>query len=387
MSDQQIQKQMSETPRQVIQPTTEDTVSTGVPLPVIKPEDTLGVQVASPQETLIESVDSPSRRSDTEFLINTSHQGAVVIKPLLNDPFNPYNYGKYIVRFDSPIGGRQIATIEVVPDNFITLPDKLFVRDSFNKELVNCLVVIVCVSTTSALKMPEGFVLLSGSTDSSGTIHVNTPPAPGTFEITLTPAENVKDTLAPQPVQRVFYNNLNTNAEGNIPPVARKIGAGLGEIILRWGSTPEDLDSYIACSLEPTEPKYFSNRDETFTHGEQWMKLDSDVRTGSGPETCSFNFVPGVQYVYAVHNYSGESSLPDSQAVVNFNFSAADGTSITQERKVFKTTTSGLRWWIVCVIDGTTRRINWVDELLPGDACSGSTLGQFFSDKYPYAKF
>jgi hypothetical protein len=81
------------------------------------------------------------------------------------------------------------------------------------------------------------------------------------------------------------------------------------------------------------------------------MSLDIDVKRGFGPETVRFNFVPGYDYLYAVHLFAGEGTLFSSNAEVTFSdgFKVAVPKLADVDAKYEKA-----RWWIVAFIDGTT---------------------------------
>ncbi|MFG1488147.1 tetratricopeptide repeat protein [Oceanospirillum sp. HFRX-1_2] len=71
-------------------------------------------------------------------------------------------------------------------------------------------------------------------------------------------------------------------------------------VVLTWGSAPRDLDSHLAF---PNNHVFFGDKNETDAN------LDVDDTTSYGPETITIEQKhQGERYVYAVHDYSNQSS-------------------------------------------------------------------------------
>lgn len=100
-------------------------------------------------------------------------------------------------------------------------------------------------------------------------------------------------------VKKTGYSNLVVKCPCNgmtyaISPVMANLD-GL-RIVLDWGPEPPDLDSHLYFLREHV---YFGHREGQFTN------LDVDDINGFGPETITLERkLPGVKYLYAVHNFS-----------------------------------------------------------------------------------
>ena len=130
-------------------------------------------------------------------------------------------------------------------------------------------------------------------------------------------------------------------------------------MVLNWGATPRDLDSHL---LTPeiegnTHHIYYSNRG-SYT-AVPYVKLDTDVTQGYGPETITINQLFAGTYTYYIKNYSGgNSGLKNSNAVVQIYSGESCASNIIE----VPTDTNGL-FWHVCNIDGATGDITVVNQI------------------------
>lgn len=102
-----------------------------------------------------------------------------------------------------------------------------------------------------------------------------------------------------------------TQAFALVPAGAR----GEVRIVLRWGETPQDLDSHLWVGSDEI---YFASRGSLTTR--PFAALDVDDTSGFGPETITISGQASGQCVYAVHNYSGEAPISTSGARVQVYF-------------------------------------------------------------------
>ena len=89
--------------------------------------------------------------------------------------------------------------------------------------------------------------------------------------------------------------------------------------MLTWGATPDDLDSHLVCDMYSGERYHIFFNDRTFySEDERIADLDLDDVDCYGPETTTiYQAAPG-EYLFWVHNYSGnnEYELAGSGACV-----------------------------------------------------------------------
>ncbi|MEC7926643.1 MAG: carboxypeptidase regulatory-like domain-containing protein, partial [Candidatus Neomarinimicrobiota bacterium] len=130
-------------------------------------------------------------------------------------------------------------------------------------------------------------------------------------------------------------------------------------MVLNWGATPNDLDSHLKTpEIEGnTHHIFYSNRG-SYT-SVPYVKLDTDVTQGYGPETITINQLFTGTYTYYIKNFSGGSSgLKNSNAVVQ----VYNGESCAANIIEVPTDTNGL-FWHVCDIDGATGDVTVVNQI------------------------
>ena len=128
-------------------------------------------------------------------------------------------------------------------------------------------------------------------------------------------------------------------------------------MVLNWGETPPDLDSYLLTPIidDSTYHIYFSNTGSDTTA--PYAKLDTDDTDGYGPETITINQAFAGTYIYYIMNFTGGiEDLKNSSAVVQI-YSCESPTIIE-----VPTDTDGL-YWYVCDIDGVTGNITVVNQI------------------------
>jgi pimeloyl-ACP methyl ester carboxylesterase len=123
-------------------------------------------------------------------------------------------------------------------------------------------------------------------------------------------------------------------------------------IVLRWGSSPDDLDSHLTGPGSTTDAGnrfhiYYGNR-TAYIDGQIAAQLANDDTSGYGPETTTISDLTPGDYYFYVYNYSGdsESGLAQSGATVGIYtdsasyFFSADGASNGYYWSVFELTIS-----------------------------------------------
>ena len=129
-------------------------------------------------------------------------------------------------------------------------------------------------------------------------------------------------------------------------------------IVLNWGESPADLDSYLTTpSIEGNEYTVYWNN-KGFTTAAPYVTLDHDDLSAYGPETITlYKKFAGI-YKYYVYNYSSSPDITTSNAVVQVYTDAGLVSSINIP-------TSGTGpYWNVLTIDGTTGAISVINQII-----------------------
>jgi len=137
------------------------------------------------------------------------------------------------------------------------------------------------------------------------------------------------------------------------------LAAGQTRMVLNWGETPPDLDSYLLTPIidDSTYLIYFSNTGSDTTA--PYAKLDTDDTDGYGPETITINQSFAGTYIYYIKNFNGVSDgLKNSGAVAQIYSGESCAATIIE----VPTDTDGI-YWYVCDIDGTTGDITVVNQI------------------------
>ncbi len=124
-----------------------------------------------------------------------------------------------------------------------------------------------------------------------------------------------------------YFNGVSTfpNGEGVNGFLTYALSPVLPEneyrIILTWDDSPQDLDSHLTYYINGEQQfhVYYSNR-TGYYNGEAVATLDLDDTNGYGPETVTITVnaeqIGDGEFRYSVHNYSNESPISQSDAVV-----------------------------------------------------------------------
>lgn len=124
-------------------------------------------------------------------------------------------------------------------------------------------------------------------------------------------------------------------------------------IVLTWGENPNDLDTHLKT---PEGHIYWANT----TDGN--ATLDVDDISGYGPETITYDTITSGTHYYYIHDWhwGGSDTLATSNAVVK----VYDDTGLIETFNV-PTTSCGTGWyWKVFTMDGATKVITPVNELV-----------------------
>jgi hypothetical protein len=123
--------------------------------------------------------------------------------------------------------------------------------------------------------------------------------------------------------------------------------SGSYRILLTWGATPSDLDSYTftawGCEV------YYGNR--VCTNSTTQVDLDRDDTSGWGPETTTWsNMTVYGRYEFWVHRYSSGPFTPAGQPRAQVDVYSTEG-GLMEVIRIPPQTDDTLEWWNVFRLD------------------------------------
>jgi hypothetical protein len=182
-----------------------------------------------------------------------------------------------------------------------------------------------CVSTTN-LGTVQGVVrdATTGDSISDATVAVNgvqtTSGVDGSYSVTdVVPSDNVLVTASAsgyQPFSMVLPVADSETVEQDIVLVPSAHSADQYRFILTWGQEPRDLDSHLWVPTGVGQHYHVCWYDTGTLLAEPYAELDVDDTYSFGPETVTLLPEYEGQYVYAVHEWTGDGTLATSSAVV-----------------------------------------------------------------------
>jgi hypothetical protein len=120
-----------------------------------------------------------------------------------------------------------------------------------------------------------------------------------------------------------------------------------GQITLRWGTAPRDLDLHVSISRPGEEDHHIYHRNLGSLDAAPFCSLQRDVTDGQGPEVITVTRWLPRTYEVVVNNYSNEIPLGGSGAIITIDY---EGTQV--EFQCPEDITS--QDWAVCSIDGAS---------------------------------
>ncbi len=130
-----------------------------------------------------------------------------------------------------------------------------------------------------------------------------------------------------------------------------QLAAGDLRIVLTWGASPSDLDSYLW--VPSGSPVYYS--DPGSLSAAPFAQLDADDTTGFGPETITISQLGSGTYSFGVRALGGGSFVPAETTVRVYG-----STGLLQE---FTPPSGTGSWWRVFQMDGATGTITSVNTV------------------------
>ena len=125
-------------------------------------------------------------------------------------------------------------------------------------------------------------------------------------------------------------------------------------LILTWGETPRDLDSYLLITKDDgtTSSVYYGNREVT-----DYAKLDIDKMAGYGPETITINYLSSGKYIYYIDRFSS-GDLNTSKASVQV-IRAGEDTLVVD----INTTGDDKYWEVLHIDNGVVNVVNQIGSV------------------------
>lgn len=318
------------------------------------------VKVTTEAVTLPLAVVNPKNASGVLFFATYyASNERVIVEATISDQFNFSNYGAYELTIFYPNSQFVIGTwtIHIEPKGDICMPRRFVIRDSINRFLAD---------TTLQISL-NGRVVFSEMTNENGEVNIPQDLQPNSYDIEI---NTHKTQYKIARFERIVFPRRGPDSLTYF--VYRQMEADELEFLLTWGERPSDLDSHVYVS--DGRHVYFSHKHEPN------VSLDCDCREGSGPETMKIKLEPTMKYVYAIHRYSKDGELARSNASVSISTDEDSGVNDPfQVVRVPFVDQPEANFWIVCQIDGTTKKITFFDRAFENQ---DSTVNDAWVQKY-----
>ncbi len=164
------------------------------------------------------------------------------------------------------------------------------------------------VDARAGANVTQGPIAASATTGATGTFTINNLAA-GTYTLTVT-ANGYAQASA------TVVITAGATANANVIPLSPLQAAGQTRIVLRWGTTPADLDSHLIGPYPQAGSfhVYYANRGSATAP--PFAVLDVDVTTGRGPETITITQQSNGTYSYYVYDFTN-GGIATSTALSN----------------------------------------------------------------------
>jgi hypothetical protein len=306
------------------------------------------VQVAAATTSLPITCNGPKGWSNVSFsavYYTTNEQ--IIIEAKIDNQFHFDNYGCYQVTIYYPNSKIAIGTfvVYIEPKDDICMPKQFIIRDSMNT---------ILTKTSFQLRL-NGEIVFTDISNSQGIVNLPQMLPNNCYEVEIN-TNNDKYKIAK--FQRIVFKNRG--AESLTYFIYRQMQIDEVEFLFTWGKHPSDLDSHVFVS--DGRHVYFSNKQAPN------VSLDYDCREGGGPETMKVKLEPNMKYIYAIHRYTKDGQLATSGATVTIstNEILGSGSPFTVVRVPYVNQPEA-NFWVVCQIDGTTKKITFFDHKFEDD--------------------
>lgn len=114
----------------------------------------------------------------------------------------------------------------------------------------------------------------------------------------------------------IYVSGSNRETEADLP-ISPELAADQIRLVLTWGASPTDLDSWLLGQTDSGKDVrvYYGDRIAYDSNGDLIAALDVDERNGYGPETITIYNLNGV-YHFAVVDFTGSGTMSSSGAQV-----------------------------------------------------------------------
>ena len=301
------------------------------------------VKISGSTISLPTSFIGPRGSGGVSFLaVYYSSNERVIIEAIIDEQFNFNNYGQYQLTLYYPNSRTTIGTwtIHLEPKDKICMPKQFVIRDSLNSIISNATVKLI----------ERGQIAFTETSNRNGIVNLPRNLPENCYDVEIDTHQTRYKTAR---FRRIVFQNKGPQSITYF--IYRQMQNDEIEFLLTWGKRPSDLDSHMFVS--DGRHVYFSKKQE------RNVSLDYDCREGGGPETIKVKLEPNMKYVYAVHKYTEDGELARSDATVTISTNEMLG--VDDPLKVVRVpyvNRPQASFWIVCQIDGTTRRIKFFDR-------------------------
>lgn len=200
----------------------------------------------------------------------------------------------------------QVPAILMVPSGSGSGVISGAVRDATN----NTAIAAATVELRSGANNVTGTVIASGPTSANG-LYAFPPQPAGTYTVLAAKVGYVDNAVV------VTVQGANVTAPTVfLSPAGNNVA---WRFVLTWGATPQDLDAHLTGPIQNSQVRfhvYYPVQQRGSLVQSPFALLDIDVVTGLGPETITMSQEVAGTYRYYVDNFSQESPLRTSGALV-----------------------------------------------------------------------
>jgi hypothetical protein len=252
------------------------------------------------------------------------------------------------------------CTVSIASDEAGNITDtnawnQIVVNTFIEEEAVTCALSGTVRSATAGTGVEDVNLIFHKGTDSSGDVAGETATdRSGGYEIELEPMEYTVEVSCAGYITEYFdiYINSWMTTESADFVISPELEEGQIRIVLEWGATPRDLDSYLlgTASDGSDVEVYYGSRINSGV-----AELDVDDMDGYGPETTTIYDIHGT-YRFVVSDFNSTGTMGQSEATVKIYMpgeSAPTTVSVPAEAQ---------NSWTVCTInDGELEIVNRAD--------------------------
>jgi hypothetical protein len=205
---------------------------------------------------------------------------------------------------------------------------------------------------------------LSGATVAVNGVQTESDVAGNYLVTDVAPGDHVLVTASAsgyQPFSMVLAVADGEDVEQDLVLVPSAMSADQYRFILTWGEQPHDLDSHLWVPTGAGQHDHVCFWNRGSLASSPYAELDVDDMSSFGPETVTLLPEFAGQYVYAVHEWSGDGTLATSDAVVQ----VYAGNNLIRILDVPTGTCGENYWWYVGQLNAETGEFSLINELNP----------------------